>query len=101
MYVLVLDAFALIPLYEAERRDLLEILEGRYGTCATIVTSQLDPKLWHQAIGNPPLADDICDRLLHTSHRLMLKGPSRRKEEGIETEADGPRRSAPIRSAIR
>ena len=80
MDVLVLDDFALVPLQDAERRDLLEILEDRYGTRATIVTSQLDPKLWHQAIGDPTLADAICDRLLHNAHRLMLKGPSRRKE---------------------
>jgi DNA replication protein DnaC len=84
MDVLVLDDFALVPLQDPERRDLLEILEDRYGTRSTIVTSQLEPKLWHEAIGEPTLADAICDRLLHNSHRLMLKGPSRRKEEKLE-----------------
>ena len=83
MDVLVLDDFALVPLQDAERRDLLEVLEDRYGTRATIITSQLEPKLWHEAIGDPTLADAICDRLLHNSHRLMLKGPSRRKEEKL------------------
>lgn len=82
--VVVLDDFALVPLQEAERRDLLEILEDRYGTRSTIVTSQLAPTHWHAAIGDPTLADAICDRLLHNSHRLMLKGPSRRKEEPLE-----------------
>ncbi len=85
MDVLVLDDLALTPLQDAERRDLLEILEDRYGTRSTIVTSQLAPNLWHQAIGDPTLADAICDRLLHNSHRLMLKGPSRRKEDGLES----------------
>jgi DNA replication protein DnaC len=85
MEVLVLDDFALVPLQEAERRDLLEILEDRYGARSTIVTSQLEPKLWHEAIGDPTLADAICDRLLHNSHRLMLKGPSRRKEEKLDS----------------
>ena len=84
MDVLVVDDFALVPLQDPERRDLLEILEDRYGTRSTIVTSQLEPKLWHEAIGEPTLADAICDRLLHNSHRLMLKGPSRRKEEKLE-----------------
>jgi DNA replication protein DnaC len=82
--VVVLDDFALVPLQEAERRDLLELLEDRYGTRSTIVTSQLAPPHWHAAIGDPTLADAICDRLLHNSHRLMLKGPSRRKEEPLE-----------------
>ena len=85
MDVLVLDDFALTPLQDAERRDLLEILEDRYGTRSTIVTSQLAPNHWHEAIGEPTLADAICDRLLHNSHRLMLKGPSRRKEETLES----------------
>ena len=83
--VLVLDDLALVPLQEAERRDLLEVLEDRYGTRATIVTSQLSPTHWHEHIGDPTLADAICDRLLHNSHRLMLQGPSRRKEEKLDS----------------
>lgn len=83
--VLVLDDLALVPLHEAERRDLLEVLEDRYGTRATIVTSQLAPAHWHEHIGDPTLADAICDRLLHNSHRLMLQGPSRRKEEKLDS----------------
>jgi DNA replication protein DnaC len=85
MDVLVLDDLALVPLQEAERRDLLEVLEDRYGTRATIVTSQLPPAHWHEAIGDPTLADAICDRLLHNSHRLLLQGPSRRKEGKLES----------------
>ena len=83
--VLVLDDLALVPLQDAERRDLLEVLEDRYGTRSTIVTSQVPPSHWHEAIGDPTLADAICDRLLHNSHRLMLKGPSRRKEEKLDS----------------
>ncbi len=85
MDVLVLDDLALVPLQDAERRDLLEVLEDRYGTRATIVTSQLPPNHWHELIGDPTLADAICDRLLHNSHRLMLKGPSRRKEGKLDS----------------
>jgi DNA replication protein DnaC len=85
MDVLVLDDLALVPLQEAERRDLLEVLEDRYGTRATIVTSQLAPAHWHEHVGDPTLADAICDRLLHNSHRLMLKGPSRRKEGKLDS----------------
>ncbi len=85
MDVLVLDDFALLPLQEAERRDLLEILEDRYGTRSTIVTSLLEPKVWHQAVGDPTLADAVCDWLLHNSHRLMLKGPVRRMEEKLDS----------------
>ena len=78
--VLVIDDFAIAPVADEERRDLLEILEDRYGTRSTIVTSQLDPKNWHDYLADPTLADAICDRLVHNAHRLVLKGPSRRKE---------------------
>jgi len=83
--VLVLDDWGLVPLGEAERRDVLEILEDRSGTRSTIVTSQLPPAQWHDYVGDPTLADAICDRLLHNAHRIVLKGPSRRKEGKLES----------------
>ena len=80
--VLVLDDWAMAPIKDDERRDLLELLEDRYGTRSTVVTSQMDPKRWHDHIADPNHADAICDRLLHNAHRIALKGPSKRKEEG-------------------
>src|ERR1700722_1820890 len=79
--VLIIDDFAVSPVTDAQRADLLEILEDRYGSGSPIVTSQLDPKLWHDYLADPTLADAICDRVLNNAHRLVLKGPSRRKEE--------------------
>jgi len=79
--VLVIDDFAIAPVTDVERRDLLEILDDRCGTRSTIVTSQLEPSTWHDYLADPTLADAICDRIVHHAHRLMLKGPSRRKEK--------------------
>ncbi len=79
--VLSIDDFGIAPLTDPERRDLLEILEDRYEARATIITSQLDPKHWHEYLTDPTTADAICDRVLHTAHRIALKGPSRRKPE--------------------
>src|SRR5437867_12996982 len=75
-----LDDFAVGPLPDHGRRDLLEILEDRTGTRASIITSQLPPAKWHDYVADPTLADALCDRLLHPAHRVALKGPSRRKE---------------------
>ena len=98
MDVLILDDWGLAPVQDQERRDLLEILEDRYGSRSTIVTSQLPPGQWHDHLGEPTLADAICDRLLHNAHRLVLKGPSRRKEGKLSRPAslrsDRDRRSA-------
>lgn len=79
--VLIIDDWGLAVPTESERRDLLEIMEDRYATRSTIMTSQLAPNKWHDQIGEPTVADAICDRLLHNAHRIALKGPSRRKDK--------------------
>jgi len=84
--LIVLDDFAIAPLTDESRRDLLEILEDRYGLRATVFTSQLEPDLWHDYLADPTVADAICDRVLHGAHKLALKGPSRRK---IKASTDG------------
>jgi DNA replication protein DnaC len=81
--VLILDDFGLGKLREAQRHDLLEVLEDRYGDRSTIVTSQLPIKRWHEWVGDPTLADAILDRLVHNAYKLELKGPSQRKEKAI------------------
>ena len=77
--VLILDDWGLVPLGETERRDLLEIIEDRYGNRSTILTSQLPIESWHDHVGEATIADAICDRLLHNAHKIDLKGESRRK----------------------
>ncbi len=77
--LLILDDWGLTPMTDPQRRDLLEILEDRYGKRSTIVTSQLPVAAWHEAIGDPTLADAILDRLVHNAHKIELKGDSLRK----------------------
>lgn len=78
--VLVIDDWGLAPLADESRRDLLEIFDDRHGTRSTIITSQLPVKHWHEAIGDPTLADAILDRLVHQVHSLNLDGESLRKK---------------------
>lgn len=77
--LLILDDWGLTPMTDPQRRDLLEILEDRYGKRSTIVTSQLPVPAWHEAIGDPTLADAILDRLVHNAYKIGLKGDSMRK----------------------
>lgn len=77
--LLILDDWGLTPMTDPQRRDLLEILEDRYGKRSTLVTSQLPVTAWHDAIGDPTLADAILDRLVHNAHKIELKGDSLRK----------------------
>lgn len=78
--LLVIDDWGLAPLKEAERRDLLEVIEDRHQGRSTLITSQLPVKAWYEAIGDPTLADAICDRLIPGAYKIHMKGPSIRQE---------------------
>jgi DNA replication protein DnaC len=79
--LLAIDDWLLAPLTDAERRDLLEVVEDRSERRSTLIASQLPPTAWHAAIGEPSVADAICDRLIHRAHKLTLKGPTMRDPE--------------------
>ena len=72
--VLIIDDWGLDVLNQKHRNDLLEVMEDRHGRGATIITSQLPIEHWHEAIGDPTLADAILDRLLHNAYKIKLKG---------------------------
>jgi DNA replication protein DnaC len=65
----------------APQRDLLEILEDRYASRSTRVTSQIPIEKWHDILGDPTFADAILDRLVDNAYKLKLKGGSMRKKQ--------------------
>ena len=85
--VLVIDDLLLRPLSPEQAGDLLEIIEDRAHLRSTIVTSQLPVSLWHEALGDPTVADAILDRLLEQSHRIELSGESMRRKQTPSTDA--------------
>ena len=76
--MIAIDDWLLAPLTDPERRDLLEVIEDRSERASTLIASQLPSTAWHAAIGEPTVADAICDRLIQAAHRLTLKGPTMR-----------------------
>jgi len=91
--LLIIDDFLLTQLSDIERRDLLEVVEDRYQAGATIIASQCPIQDWHPNIGDPTLADAICDRLLHNAYKIEMRGDSMRtkrsatkRKEMIETD---------------
>ena len=84
--ILIFDDWGLDGLTQSQRNDLLEIMEDRYNSRSTVITSQLPTSKWHAYIGDPTLADAILDRILHSSHTLRLKGDSMRKVMGSLTQ---------------
>jgi DNA replication protein DnaC len=85
--VLLLDDWGLAALDGPTRADLLEVIDDRAGTRATIITGQLPVEHWHAWIGDATIADAILDRLLARSHRLVLKGKSLRAQKSASAVA--------------
>ena len=78
--LLILDDFGLTHLENQQQMDLMEIIEDRHTKMSTIITSQLPVASWYDLIGEETIANAILDRLVHTSHRIELKGESLRKK---------------------
>lgn len=97
--VLLIDDFLLRPLAPDQAADLLEVIEDRVGLRSTIVTSQLPVAMWHEALGEPTVADGILDRLLQHVHRIELNGESlRRRPTSQSPEPEGGRPKRRTRS---
>jgi DNA replication protein DnaC len=79
--LLITDDFGLTNLEQQHRLDLLELIEDRHGRKSTIISSQLPVESWYDVIGEETIADAILDRLIHTSHRIELKGESMRRKK--------------------
>ena len=79
--LLILDDFGLKALDSMNRHSFMEIIEDRHGKHSTIIASQLPVEAWHQAIGEQTIADAILDRLVHSAHRIDIKGESMRKKQ--------------------
>jgi DNA replication protein DnaC len=81
--LLILDDFGLQPIQENNRMALLEIMEDRHGKRSTLIASQIPVDKWHDLFDDQTIADAILDRLVHTSHRIVLKGDSLRKKKSM------------------
>jgi DNA replication protein DnaC len=88
--LLILDDWGPDRLNPNQRRDLMEIVEDRYGAGSTLITSQLPVEAWHDVIDEPTFADAILDRLVHNAYRLALDGPSMRDPKTSKSDTTGP-----------
>ena len=78
--VLVLDDWGMGTIDSMTRSDLLEIIDDRAGSKATIITSQLPVEHWHAWIGDATIADAILDRIMQRNHRFTLTCDSLRAQ---------------------
>jgi len=79
--LLILDDFGLAAFDNQDRLAMMDIIESRYDRTSTIISSQIPVSGWHELIGEGTIADGILDRVVHSSHRIQLKGESLRKNK--------------------
>jgi len=77
--LLVLDDFGIAQMHDDDATNLFEIIEDRTEINSTIITSQLPVSEWYNYLNNNTVADAILDRVVHSSHRIEIQGPSMRK----------------------
>lgn len=87
--LVIIDDFAISPIGPRERNDLLELLDDRVASRASILTSQLPIEHWHEYLNDPTLADAIMDRLIHCSHKIHLQGKESMRERTSKKAAKG------------
>ena len=81
--LLIIDDFALSPFDQDTRQAFMDIVDYKYDQSSMIITSQIPVAKWHKLIGEGTIADAILDRIVHSSHRIMLKGESLRKKRKL------------------
>jgi DNA replication protein DnaC len=78
--VLIVDDFAMREFTAAQADDLYELLTERTGRPgrSLILTSNRSPADWYPLFPNAVVGESILDRVLNTSHHLLLEGKSYR-----------------------
>ena len=80
--LLILDDLGIKPLPPETVQDLYDVLEERYQSKATVVTSQLPLTHWKEVIEDAVALEAILDRLIHGAIKIELDGESYRKKRG-------------------
>ncbi len=77
--MLIIDDWGNARMDKNERHLLFELIEYREKKGSLLITSQYPISAWHETFGNEAIADSVLDRIVHKSHKIILKGESIRK----------------------
>ena len=85
--LLIIDEWMLLKPTQEEQKDIFELLHLRRKKSSTIFCSQFDIPGWREKIGDPIMADAICDRIVHDSYTIVIDcKESMRKRKGVNEE---------------
>jgi DNA replication protein DnaC len=89
--VLILDDFAIREYTAVQADDLYELISERVTAARpSILTSNRSPTDWYPLFPNPVVAESLLDRLINTSHHVLMDGPSYRPRKRPRTTPETP-----------
>ncbi len=78
----------------AQADDLYELVSERQGR-SLIITSNRAPNDWYPLFPNPVVAESLLDRLINTSHQVIMNGPSYRPNKRPKNPPASPSSHSP------
>ena len=82
--LLVIDEFAMRKLDARSAEWVYTIVDNRYGSGSTVLTSNRSLEDWLAVFPDKVMANAVMDRLAHNAHQIVLKGESYRKKKGLK-----------------
>lgn len=79
--LLIIDELGFLPINDGDAKLLFQLIDLRYETKSTIVTSNILLEKWDTIFEDPLIAIAILDRLLHYSHVFKITGNSYRLKQ--------------------
>ena len=79
--VLHIDELGYLTLKPEQVNAFFKLLDLRYGTRPTLITTNLDYPDWYELFQRKPLVDALLDRLQHHCITIRIDGPSLRAPE--------------------
>ncbi|MDQ0904250.1 DNA replication protein DnaC [Streptomyces canus] len=68
----------------------MSVGEARPTSWSLIITSNRAPSDWYPLFPNPVVAESLLDRLINTSHQVIMNGPSYRPNKRPKNRTDKP-----------
>lgn len=76
---LIIDDWSHELLTEQDRKDLREVILGRYLRRSTLFIAELPEGEWHHLFGNHAITDPLLNKVLHDAHKIHLLSEASQK----------------------
>ncbi|MGX7076395.1 ATP-binding protein, partial [Globicatella sanguinis] len=86
--LLIIDELGYLPLNPGDERLLFQVIDRRYETKSTILTTNIPFGNWDELFQDALIAHAIVDRVLHHSKVIQINGDSYRLKDHLNKEEE-------------